>query len=103
MAVVTAAIAAAGLAYSIVQGERGAAATRKGLRQQRDAQQFAEDAALRQERQAVEAQRKASRRPADVSTLLAGERGMGISSMLSGPAGVALGRLKLGRSSALGG
>lgn len=103
MGYLQAAVAVAGLAYGIIQGERGATAQRRGLRQQADAQQFAEDAALRQERQAAEAQRKASRRPADVSALLAGERGMGISSMLSGPAGVALGRLKLGRSSALGG
>lgn len=103
MGQIQAAIALAGLAYGVIQGERGSKAQKRGLRQQADAQQFAEDAALRQERQASEAQRRAARRPADVSALLAGERGMGISSMLSGPAGVALNRLRLGRSSALGG
>lgn len=103
MGYVQAALAVAGLTQSIIQNERGQRAQRRGLQQQAQAQQFAEDAALRQERQAAEAQRKAARRPADVSALLAGERGMGISSMLSGPAGVAMGRLKLGRSSALGG
>ena len=103
MGYVQAAIAAAGLVYGVVQGERGNRAQKRGLAMQAEAQQSAEDAAMRQERQTAEAQRKAARRPADVSALLAGERGMGISSMLSGPAGVALNRLRLGRSSALGG
>lgn len=103
MGTVQAAVAVAGLAYGIIQGERGASAQRKGLRQQAAAQQFAEDAAMRQERNAQEAQAKANARRPDVSALLAGERGFGVSSMLSGPAGVALNRLRLGRSSALGG
>lgn len=97
-----AAIEVASLVYGIVQGERGAAAQRKGLRQQADAQRFAEGAAMRQERTAQEAQAKANAKSPDVSALLAGQQGFGVSSMLSGPAGVALNRLRLGRGSALG-
>ena len=103
MGYVQAAAAVAGLAYGIIQGERGSQAQKKGLRLQCAAQQTAEDAAMRQERQAMEAQRKANQRKPDISALLAGEQGLGVSSMLSGPAGVALNRLRLGRSSALGG
>lgn len=102
MATATAIAALAGLAYGVVQGERSAAATKKGLRQQADAQRFAEGAAMRQERSAQEAQAKANARAPDVSALLAGQQGFGVSSMLSGPAGVALNRLRLGRGSALG-
>lgn len=103
MGYVQAAAAVAGLAYGVIQGERGNAAQKKGLRQQADAQRFAEGAAMRQERQAQEAQAKANAKAPDVSALLAGQQGFGVSSMLSGPAGVALNRLRLGRSSALGG
>lgn len=102
MAVITAAAAVAGLAYGIIQGERSSMAQKKGLRQQADAQRFAEGAAMRQEREASEAQAKANAKAPDVSALLAGQQGFGVSSMLSGPAGVALNRLRLGRGSALG-
>lgn len=102
MAQIQAIAAVAGLAYGIIQGERGNSAQRKGLRQQADAQRFAEGAAMRQERSAQEAQAKANQRGPDVSALLAGQQGYGVSSMLSGPAGVALNRLRLGRGSALG-
>lgn len=103
MGYIEAAARVAGLAYGIIQGERGRQAQKKGLRLQGEAQQTAEDAAMRQERQAMEAQRRANQRKPDISALLAGEQGLGVSSMLSGPAGVALNRLRLGRSSALGG
>lgn len=100
---VQAAAAVGSLAYGIVQGERGRSARARSLQLQAAAQRTAEDAAMQQERRAREAYAKANRRQPDISAMLAGERGMGISSMLSGPAGVALGRLRLGRGSALGG
>ena len=96
------AIAVASLTYSVIQGERSSSARRKGLRLQAAAQQTAEDAAMRQQRMADEASAKANARKPDISALLAGEQGLGVSSMLTGPAGVALNRLRLGRSSALG-
>lgn len=103
MAGLQAAIALAGTAYGIIQGERGSMAQKKGLKLQAAAQRSAEDAAMRQQRMADEASAKANARKPDISALLAGEQGLGVSSMLSGPAGVALNRLRLGRSSALGG
>lgn len=102
MGYVQAAAAVAGLAYGVIQGERGNKAQKLGLRQQGEAQRAAEGAAMRQERQASEAQAKANAKAPDVSALLAGQQGFGVSSMLSGPAGVALNRLRLGRGSALG-
>lgn len=103
MGYVQAALAVAGTAYGIIAGERSGAAQRKGLRLQAAAQQTAEDAAMRQQRLADEASAKANAKKPDISALLAGEQGLGVSSMLTGPAGVALNRLRLGRSSALGG
>ena len=103
MGYVQAAAAVAGLAYGVIQGERGNKASKMGLRSQAAAQQAAQGAAMRQERNAAEATAKANAKAPDVSALLAGQQGFGISSMLSGSAGVALNRLRLGRASALGG
>ena len=98
-----AALAIAGTVHSLVQGKRSSTAQKRGLALQAAAQQTAEDAAMRQQRMADEASAKANARKPDISALLAGEQGLGVSSMLTGPAGVALNRLRLGRSSALGG
>lgn len=103
MGYVQAALAVAGTAYSMIQGKQARSAQKQGLRLQAAAQQTAEDAAMRQQRLADEASAKANAKKPDISALLAGEQGLGVSSMLTGPAGVALNRLRLGRSSALGG
>lgn len=103
MGYVQAALAIAGAAYGVIQGERTNKAQKKGLGLQAAAQRTATDAAMRQQRQADEAAARANAKKPDVSALLAGEQGFGVSSMLTGPAGVALNRLRLGRSSALGG
>lgn len=91
-------VAAAGTGYSIYSGERAASA-------QRDAQQQAKDAAVKQENAANEANNRANQKKPDITSILsaaqnAAKGGVG-STMLTGPTGVDTGSA-LGKSSLLG-
>lgn len=100
MGYVQAAAAVAGLAYGVIQGERGSQAQKKGLRMQDEAQQTAESRALRQERQAEEQFNRANRKTPNIDDILAGE------SLYSGSSPLLTGGRRsprLGSSSALGG
>lgn len=66
MAYLTAGAAIGGLAYATYSGETQAAQQRKGLRKQSAAQDEAESQASRAERQAMEAQQRASRETPDL-------------------------------------
>lgn len=101
MGYIQAAMAVAGTAYGIIQGERGNSAQRQGLRRQAAAQEEAKAAAFRQDALAQEATNRANSKSPDASALLDRERNS-LSSMLTGANGVPYGRLRLGKPSLLG-
>lgn len=100
MSAIVAAVAFAGLAYSVYSGERAAS-------QQRDAQRQAARQARRQESLSEQAQNKANRKKVNRQTLLerntAAATGGAGSTLLTGAGGVGPGSLTLGRTSLLGG
>ena len=100
MGYVQAAAGVAGLAYGVIQGERGSQAQKRGLRLQAEAQRTAEEQALRQERRAEQDLAREMRKSPDIGAILAGESlyGGGSSALLTGNRG----RPRLGRSGALG-
>jgi len=67
---VQAAVAIAGLAYSVVRGEQQAAAARRGRRDAQEAQAKAESAALADTKRAEEEANKAQQRSPDLNVLL---------------------------------
>jgi hypothetical protein len=103
----TAGAAAAGTGYSIYAGERGAAAQKKAMKQQQQAQTEAAAQARSQQRQSEIAMSAANRRKPNIAAIMdnAAEGSMGGPSgtMLTGPMGVNPQDLQLGRSSLLGG
>jgi len=104
---VAAGIAAAGTGYAISAGERGAAAQKKAMKQQEQAQTEAAAQARSQQRQSEIAMSAANRRKPNIAAIMdnAAEGSMGGPSgtMLTGPTGVNPQDLQLGRSSLLGG
>lgn len=104
---VAAGVAAAGTAYSVVAGERGASMQRQAMRRQQQAQTQATAQARSQQRQSQEAMAMANRREPDIATALASgmadQAGGPASTMLTGPGGVEPSSLMLGRQSLLGG
>lgn len=96
---VSAAVAIVGTAYSISSGERAAKSAKK-------AQAQAQSNANAQIKQAEEATNRANRKTPDTMAILdsAKQAGMGASgTMLTGPGGVDPEKLKLGKTTLLGG
>lgn len=104
---IAAGVSAAGTAYSVVAGERGASMQRQAMRRQQQAQTQAVAQARSQQRQSQEAMAMANRREPDIATALASgmadQAGGPASTMLTGPGGVEPSSLMLGRQSLLGG
>lgn len=94
-----AAVAAAGTAYSVYEGERSAAA-------QERAQNQAKESALKQEQQADQAMNKANQKKPDTASALSSAQQSGKAgasgTMLTGPTGVDPNQLSLGKSTLLG-
>lgn len=99
--IIMAASAVASLAYGAYSGETSANQQRKAQRNQAAAQDSAEAAAARQEREAMEAQKKAARGAPDLQGIYdreqrRGSLGPNLTNNISGP-------LSLGGNSLLGG
>lgn len=107
MAVTGAITGIVGAISGIAQGITSDQAQRKGRRQQRTAQEAATATSVAEQRKADEALAAANRQAPDVTSLLTAEQQDRLrgptSTRLTGAAGVDPNRLKLGRTSLLGG
>lgn len=104
--IATVALGAGQLVQSISSGHAQAAAQKKALTNQQNAQQRAETATLAQRRSSETAQNKANMKTPDIAGILARAAQSGASglagTMLTGPSGVNPAGLNLGKTSLLG-
>ena len=97
VALASAIIAGASLAYGVYSGEQQAKAAKKGLNLQQQAEKDAENSAIRDARLSEEAENDAKKKGPDLGVLLGDQ-----ATPKPSPTSVDLDRLLLGRSGALG-
>ena len=105
--VISLALTAAGTGYGVYSGQRGAAAQKKGREAQKEAQDLAQAQAAQEQRAAEEAYRAKNQQNPNLDEILQKERDAlnkgSSSTMLTGAQGVDQRKLRLSKSSLLGG
>lgn len=102
MAAVSTIIAGAALAYGVYSGEEQRAAAKTGRREQRQAQQQAESAALAEARVAEQERAKANAKTPDIPSILSATSRPKGTSLYAGPLGADQSLLQLGKPKLLG-